>query len=99
MRNWFAIEVNHKLYSGILTYFSDFYAGHTDVSIIPLGDFPPMKGLTGVRYAIIGVALGGAGWYLTRLARGPTGTWFARLIVVIQVTLATSHVSRLDPHK
>ncbi|KIM67746.1 hypothetical protein SCLCIDRAFT_20769 [Scleroderma citrinum Foug A] len=26
-------------------------------------------------YAVIGLAVGGAGWYLTRLARGPTIVW------------------------
>ncbi|KIK42999.1 hypothetical protein CY34DRAFT_82578 [Suillus luteus UH-Slu-Lm8-n1] len=26
-------------------------------------------------YAVIGLAVGGAGWYLTRLARGPTVVW------------------------
>ncbi|KAF9344179.1 hypothetical protein BGX26_004695 [Mortierella sp. AD094] len=26
-------------------------------------------------YAVLGVAVGGAGWYTTRLARGPDVTW------------------------
>ncbi|KAG0228898.1 hypothetical protein BGW42_000061 [Actinomortierella wolfii] len=26
-------------------------------------------------YAVLGFAVGGAGWYLTRLARGPDVTW------------------------
>ncbi|KAH7916711.1 hypothetical protein BJ138DRAFT_1138992 [Hygrophoropsis aurantiaca] len=26
-------------------------------------------------YAVIGLAVGGAGWYLARLARGPTVVW------------------------
>ncbi|ORZ09026.1 NADH-ubiquinone reductase complex 1 MLRQ subunit-domain-containing protein [Lobosporangium transversale] len=26
-------------------------------------------------YAVLGAALGGAGWYVTRLARGPDVTW------------------------
>ncbi|KAF8945912.1 hypothetical protein BGW39_004830 [Mortierella sp. 14UC] len=26
-------------------------------------------------YAVLGVACGGAGWYVTRLARGPDVTW------------------------
>ncbi|KAH7888078.1 hypothetical protein F5I97DRAFT_948924 [Phlebopus sp. FC_14] len=26
-------------------------------------------------YAVIGLAVGGASWYLTRLARGPTVVW------------------------
>ncbi|KAF9942719.1 hypothetical protein BGZ75_002019 [Mortierella antarctica] len=26
-------------------------------------------------YAVLGVAVGGAGWYVTRLARGPDVTW------------------------
>jgi len=26
-------------------------------------------------YAVVGIAVGGAGWYLTRLARGPDVIW------------------------
>lgn len=27
------------------------------------------------QYAVVGIAVGGAGWYLTRLARGPDGAF------------------------
>ncbi|KAF8314705.1 hypothetical protein DL93DRAFT_2167124 [Clavulina sp. PMI_390] len=29
-------------------------------------------------YAVVGIAVGGAGWYLTRLARGPDVIWDRR---------------------
>ncbi|KAH8118486.1 hypothetical protein DFH11DRAFT_1686641 [Phellopilus nigrolimitatus] len=35
----------------------------------------PVRGFMKNWYAILGLAMGGGSWYLTRLARGPTVVW------------------------
>lgn len=74
MRNWFAIEVSKLLF---LRVNADCFLNRPfRCKFTPLALSRKFCKLnTRTRYAIIGVALGGAGWYMTRLARGPNGTW------------------------
>ena len=76
MKNWFAVEVS--LVSG-----PSAKVRGSDPNILSArqppckcSDFAPSRfpWLIRVSYAIVGVVLVGAGWYLTRLARGPSGT-------------------------
>ncbi|KAG6378391.1 Aldo/keto reductase family-domain-containing protein [Boletus reticuloceps] len=60
MRNWYAVEV--QLFSYFLISEPQNLLTSTLLQAIPL-------------YAVIGITVGGAGWYLARLAQGPSVVW------------------------